>query len=244
MLGLEKVLDLQIHYNKLESLKKEQDKIENDQEISRLERVYISDQKNIERVMIESKENEKEIKTSTRELEEYAEKFKKVETTVYNGEITDIKQLEYLNKEKTYLSDLIDSLENKIIAYLEKNDKFETNIKQWQSEIANKEKKIITLEKQMKKSLSNIKKEIEKNEVYINKISQGIEAKLLEQFLSIKDRKKDSGIATVVDGVCSECNIMIRSAQVGRIKLGKEVYTCESCGRILVFLEPVEPKED
>ena len=134
MLELEKVLNLQIHYNKLESSEKDLNKLENDQEIFKLERTYLSDKNNIEKVMIAYKENEKEIKTSTRELEDYGGKLKKTETTLYNGEITDLKQLEHLTKEKTYLKEEIDNLENKTLELLEKNDKLEKSINDWKNE--------------------------------------------------------------------------------------------------------------
>lgn len=236
MLGLERVLDLQIHYNQLENSKRELDTLENDQEISKLERIYLSDKRNLEKVLLAYRENEKDIKASSRELEDYAVKLKKTERTVYSGEITDLKQLEHLTKEKDYLTDLIDGLENKIIGLLEKNDRFESNIEEWQNEMINKEKMILDLQKSAKKSLSNIKKDIEKQKSYIEEHSQVIDLELLEQFLSIKE-KKNTGIASVIDGVCSECNIIIRPAQVDRIKLGKEIYTCENCGRILYFLD-------
>ncbi len=236
MLGLKKVLDLQIHYNQLENAKKELDKLKNDQEIFKLERIYLSDKKNLERLMIAYKENEKDIRDNTRELEEYRVKLNKTETTIYNGEISDLKQLEHLNKEKTYLAELVDSLEDKIIDSLEKNDKFEMDINDWENEIANKEKMIKDLEKSIKKSLSKLKKEIETQESYIEECSNEIESEVLEKFLLIKE-KKSTGIATIIDGVCSECNIMIRPAHVDRIKIGKEIYTCENCGRMLFFLD-------
>lgn len=235
MLGLEKILDLQNHYSQLEISKKELDKLEDNQELSKLERIYISDKMNLEKVLIAYKENEKEIKDNTRELEDYGVKFKKTETTIYNGEITDLNQLEHLNKEKTYLSGLMDSLENKIIDTLEKNENLEIKIKEWQDEIINKEKMIKDLENGTKKSISNLNKEIERDTNYIDKCTEEIDTELLRQFLAIKE-KKNVGIAKIVDGACSECNIMIRPAQIDRIKLGKQIYTCESCGIILYYV--------
>ena len=240
MLELEKVLNLQIHYNKLESSEKDLNKLENDQEIFKLERTYLSDKNNLEKVMLAYKENEKEIKTSTRELEDYGGKLKKTETTLYNGEITDLKQLEHLAKEKTYLKEEIDNLENKTLELLEKNDKLEKSINDWKNEIANKEKAIMDLEKSTKKSLISIKKEIEKQKLFIEESSKDIKPDLLDQYLYIKEKKNSSGIASVINDVCSECNIMIRPAQVDRIKLGKEIFTCENCGRLLVFSQSKE----
>lgn len=222
MLGLEKLLDLQLHYNQLENSKKELYELESDQEISKLKRTYISDKKNLEKVLMTYKENEKNIKDASKELEEYGRKLKKVESTVYEGEITDLKQLEHMNKEKSYLENLIDELENRTLEFLEKNDKLKISIDDWQNKIIDKEKKIIDLEKSSKKSLSKLKKEIEAQEAYIEKYSKEVEPQVLEKFLGIKE-KKNSGISTVTDNVCSECNIMIRPVQVDRIKLGKYI---------------------
>lgn len=237
MQGLEKVLELQVHYNKLEAAEKELHKLENDQEVPKLERTCISDRNNLEKVLLTYRENEREIKDFTRDLEDYGIKLNKTETTLYKGEIVDLKQLEHLNKEKTYLMELIDTLENKIIGFLEKNDKLEKSICDWENEIKKKEKMISDLEKANKKSLSNLRKEIEVEKSSIEEYSKEIDPLVLEQFLSIKEKKNDSGIATLVGNVCSECNIMIRPAQVDKIRLAKEVNTCENCGRILFILE-------
>lgn len=238
MLELEKVLKLQDNYINLELYEKDLIKLENDQEILKLERTCLSDKNNLEKVISTYKDNEIDISIKTIKLQDYSLKYEKAEATIYKGEITDLKQLDHLNKEKSFLKDLIDELENEILNLLEKNEIYQEKILHWESEIKSKERTIEELKKEMKESLLKTRKEIDRQKNLIEDSLQNIDYKLLDQFQNIREKKKSTGIARVIDNACSECNIMIRPAQVDRIKLGKEVYTCENCGRLLIFLNP------
>jgi uncharacterized protein len=63
-----------------------------------------------------------------------------------------------------------------------------------------------------------------------------IDADLLDQFERLFNSKGDAAVVAVEHGVCTGCHMKVTTATASRVKAGKEIVSCENCGRIL-FLE-------
>jgi uncharacterized protein len=60
-----------------------------------------------------------------------------------------------------------------------------------------------------------------------------IDADLLDQFERLFNSKGDSAVVAVEHGVCTGCHMKVTTATASRVKAGKEIVSCENCGRIL-----------
>jgi len=60
-----------------------------------------------------------------------------------------------------------------------------------------------------------------------------IEADLLDQFERLFNSKGDAAVVAVEHGVCTGCHMKVTTATASRVKAGKEIVSCENCGRIL-----------
>ena len=63
-----------------------------------------------------------------------------------------------------------------------------------------------------------------------------IDPDLLDQFERLFNSKGDAAVVAVEHGVCTGCHMKVTTATASRVKAGKEIVSCENCGRIL-FLE-------
>jgi len=63
-----------------------------------------------------------------------------------------------------------------------------------------------------------------------------IDADLLDQFERLFNSKGDAAVVAVEHGVCTGCHMKVTTATASRVKAGKEIVSCENCGRIL-YLE-------
>jgi len=63
-----------------------------------------------------------------------------------------------------------------------------------------------------------------------------IDADLLDQFERLFNSKGDAAVVAVEHGVCTGCHMKVTTATASQVKAGKEIVSCENCGRIL-FLE-------
>jgi predicted nucleic acid-binding Zn-ribbon protein len=64
-------------------------------------------------------------------------------------------------------------------------------------------------------------------------LASKIDADLLDQFERMFNSKGDAAIVAVEHGVCTGCQMKVTTATAARVKAGKEIVSCEQCGRIL-----------
>jgi predicted nucleic acid-binding Zn-ribbon protein len=60
-----------------------------------------------------------------------------------------------------------------------------------------------------------------------------IDADLLDQFERLFNSKGDAAVVAVEHGVCTGCHMKVTTATAAQVKAGKEIVSCENCGRIL-----------
>ena len=64
-----------------------------------------------------------------------------------------------------------------------------------------------------------------------------IDSDLLDQFQRLFNSKGDAAVVAVEHGVCTGCHMKVTTATASRVKAGKEIVSCENCGRILYLGE-------
>jgi uncharacterized protein len=60
-----------------------------------------------------------------------------------------------------------------------------------------------------------------------------IDDDLLDQFERLFNSKGDAAVVAVQHGVCTGCHMKVTTATASQVKAGKEIVSCENCGRIL-----------
>jgi predicted nucleic acid-binding Zn-ribbon protein len=80
------------------------------------------------------------------------------------------------------------------------------------------------------KALETQQQELEKER---ETLAAGIDADLLDQFERLFNSKGDAAVVAVEHGVCTGCHMKVTTATASRVKAGKEIVSCENCGRIL-----------
>ena len=80
------------------------------------------------------------------------------------------------------------------------------------------------------KALETQRQELEKER---KSLAAGIDADLLDQFERLFNSKGDAAVVAVEHGVCTGCHMKVTTATASRVKAGREIVSCENCGRIL-----------
>jgi len=60
-----------------------------------------------------------------------------------------------------------------------------------------------------------------------------IDEDLLELFERLFMSKGDAAVVAIEHGVCTGCHMKVTTATAAQVKVGKEIVSCENCGRIL-----------
>jgi uncharacterized protein len=64
-------------------------------------------------------------------------------------------------------------------------------------------------------------------------LADEIDADLLSRFERLFKSKGDAVVVAIEHGVCTGCHMKVTTATAARVKAGKEIVSCENCGRIL-----------
>ena len=62
---------------------------------------------------------------------------------------------------------------------------------------------------------------------------------MVQRYEKARKARRGVGVAEVVDGRCTQCNMMVRPQFFQELKRGDEIMMCESCQRILYYNPPV-----
>jgi uncharacterized protein len=80
------------------------------------------------------------------------------------------------------------------------------------------------------KTLENRQEELAKER---ETLASKIDGDLLHRFERLFNSKGDAVIVAVEHGVCTGCHMKVTTATASQVKAGKEIVSCENCGRIL-----------
>ena len=93
-------------------------------------------------------------------------------------------------------------------------------------QIADLESKQATLNNR----LGDLKKEREE-------LAAKVEEDLLDRFNRLFTSKGDAAVVALEHDVCTGCHMKVTTATTVQVKAGREIVSCEQCGRILYFAE-------
>jgi predicted nucleic acid-binding Zn-ribbon protein len=64
-------------------------------------------------------------------------------------------------------------------------------------------------------------------------LASNIDGDSLHRFERLFNSKGDAAVVAIEHGVCTGCHMKVTTATAARVKMGKEIVSCENCGRIL-----------
>ncbi len=191
---------------------------------------------NAKKRLIENQTSRKKLEL---DVEEYKNKIKEKKLALNsiktNKEYSAmIAEIEFMEKKK-------EEAEERVIQSLIETDEIQEEIKKAEEERA-KVKTVYEKEKEeilkQQKEVENHLKELEEERA---KIADIIDEEYLKLYTELGKTRGGIPLSKVVNGFCSECYMKIRPQVLVELKKGKDIITCENCGRIL-YLE-VEVKE-
>ena len=232
MSQLELIWGLEKYNTHLEEHKKDLNIIKNNVELTQLKNKYSLNEieingliKTIDAKKNELQNNENRVKNNTFNLKELDE-------ALYDGKVTDFKQLDYLNKEKDKIKDLLETIEAEVISLIDETNELMINLNNLKKNtnltiraINKYNKNNSTLYNEMNDKIKIVEDKIEEHTKEINE-------NVLKRYKTLR-KNRGRGIVSVINNVCTGCNMMVPSYLHEKIRSKNEILYCESCGRIL-----------
>lgn len=175
------------------------------------------------------------LKDNNKSLIEYNYKITRLRKELYGGIVTDLDQLDYMNKEKDKLKLKIDSLEIDILTLMDQIERMDLELVSLEKDLFVIENKLEEFKYNKSVNLRKLEDDINKAESKLKLLEDKIDLKLLERFNILRNTRQSS-VVKVKEGICTGCNMRIPTYQIDIIKSKNEIVYCESCGRILYFI--------
>jgi predicted nucleic acid-binding Zn-ribbon protein len=175
-----------------------------------------SQKKFIKELRLEEKEKGLELESLKAQLKKYEDQLYMVKTN---------KEYEIENR----ILEIGDSIEN----YLESNEQFEKDFSVIASELKENDS---ALQKKIGASAEEENLLLQERQITKKKLT----TQQISSYERIRTAKKGIAVAYCNGGICSGCYTFIPPQRVVEIRGMKKIFTCESCGRILVWNKNVE----
>jgi len=180
----------------------------------------------IKKLRLEEKEKSLELESLKTQLKKYEDQLYMVKTN---------KEYDAIASETENVKKKIDAIENRILEISEHMDKYAESNKQY-------EKDLSVIATELKENDAELQKKIgasAEEENLLLQERQIVKKKLTSQQINSYERiraaKKGKAVAYCNGGICSGCYTFIPPQRVVEIRAMKKIFTCESCGRILVW---------
>jgi predicted nucleic acid-binding Zn-ribbon protein len=180
-------------------------------------------------------ENQKRRRDLESELQDTKENIARFKRQL--NEVKTNKEYTALLKEIDDTTARIDSLEEQIITEMLSADDIEKDIKEAskkaeeiQAELVRKKENILQEKKKAEENLNALEKEKEE-------LLPKIPSDQMKQYKQISRKKNGIVLSPVTDEFCTMCHMRVRPQMVNELIAGREIITCENCGRILHYIK-------
>lgn len=235
MSQLELVWKLEKQNSLLDNYRKKLEIMINDSEIQNLERLFNDANKQLEDLKSRYESYKQKLYKDNSNLKEYDFKLLEIEKDLYDGSITDIKQLKYLSDEKDILGKQIDILETNIIKSMETSELMYTEILSIELNLNEITNKILGTKNYLKLMSDELIEKINQEEITAKELYKDIKPEILHRYKVLR-KSKGSGVVSVKNYICSGCNMLVPTYLGEKLKSKNEIVFCESCGRILYYI--------
>ena len=176
-----------------------------------------------------------EIEASKAKLKQYEDQLYKVQTNKEYDAISleiDTKKME------------IKELENKILQSLEEEEEYKKNIEESGEEIKKLEGQLSEYKTELEEIIQHTKAEEAQLEKQREKILADMDKRYQRQYEKIRKAKGGLAVVPIKKNSCGGCFSAVPPQKIVEIREMNRLYTCEHCGRILVWTDNLSENEE
>ncbi len=168
-------------------------------------------------------------------FEDLDRRIKEQELRLYNGTVTNAKELQTLQQEVQRLRAQQSRQEDILLEVIDATEALEETVKQklvllkqaedaWQQEADELLKRHEQIEK--KKQEQQAKRE---------SLISGFDEELLARYNTMRRTKQGRAISKIEQSSCQWCRVILTPSELQQVRISSELQTCSNCGRILYY---------
>lgn len=190
------------------------------------------------------KDMQKRSKSLELDLQKISAKREELRKKMYGGEVSNVRELEQMEKKLNSLEKEQSDIEEEILAGMESIEELEALLSKAAGNIRRVEQELQAKENELNLKTGELKDELRRLETERELLAAKIEPRYLERYDILARRHNGRALARVINDICEGCSVFISSAQRGFLYDSEAMVYCESCGRLLVRLAVEEGVEE
>jgi uncharacterized protein len=131
----------------------------------------------------------------------------------------------------------IERIEDHEIELMEQTEQLQKETVNAELELKNAKRQSEVQLADLKKKESTLGERLNQAEVESEQLAQGLDPDLLFRYTRLFATKGGNAVVPVEHEFCMGCHMKNTSAQVHRVRLGRDILYCEQCGRILYYAD-------
>jgi predicted nucleic acid-binding Zn-ribbon protein len=171
---------------------------------------------------------EMELETLSQELAKFQKQMRDIKTN---------KEYDALTTEIANRKLKISATEEEILKTLTRIDDLKEKIKEYQAKSEEVEKNNATQLVDLREKLDSIEDTIKIKEGDRKNITVRIDKKILGTYERVKKGRGNQVVVTIRKRACGSCHKSVPPQIIQEIRKGEKIYTCDNCGRILIWTE-------
>lgn len=172
-----------------------------------------------------------------RDLELQAEthrtKIASDEGKLYGGRVTNPKELESLQDEVAQDKRQLSTVEDRILELLERIEEKTKEIGEMEAALARETESLKSRRETARARLDHTQTTLGSLATQRDTTFSQVDASVRPTYETLRRQKGGVAVATVQQRTCQACRVALTPAQEQRARIGNEIVTCNSCGRIL-----------
>jgi predicted nucleic acid-binding Zn-ribbon protein len=179
-------------------------------------------------------EVEREQKRMEFEVDSMTQKSDAEEKRMYDGSVSNSKELESMQAEVKNLKDRRGRVEDDLLEVLVGREELEGEISTARGVLESAREQFSSVEVESARELGEIVATLGGLESDRAAVAAQIDEELLELYDDLRASKKGVGAAALVDGVCMGCHEKLSALELDKLKKTEDIKRCDYCRRILI----------
>jgi len=159
-------------------------------------------------------------------------RFKEQLMEVKTNEIYKSMQLEIGNAEES-----VRHLEDRILEFMLEADELIANVERAETNLAAEQAAIDTERAELERERIRLEQQLKLLQVDRATLTDKLGSKILSFFENLAGHRNGVAVVEARDGRCSSCQVRLRPQLYNDVRLNESLIQCESCQRILYFLD-------
>jgi predicted nucleic acid-binding Zn-ribbon protein len=141
-------------------------------------------------------------------------------------------QLEIGNAEES-----VRHLEDRILEFMLEADELTANVERAEADLATERATVDAERAELERERSTLERQLEELQADRTKLTGKLGSEILSVFENLAGHLNGVAVVEARDGRCSSCQVRLRPQLYNDIRLNKSLIRCESCQRILYFVD-------